>query len=169
MSNIANVLLGGCEVFFNGVSFGHTIGDVTFTRGLKVVTTRVNQYAAPAKKWIQEEEAMATVPLAETTIANLKVAMFGTTAHTNYLTGGGKAGRSLDSQGGELRLHPLAAASASDHTYDITIYKAVIESEAKITFSNAAERVIECNFVGIIVEDRADGDQLFCIGDSLAG
>lgn len=167
MSNILNVPLGVCEVFVNGSSVGHTIGGVEAVYSPEFHETKVDKFAGVAERWLIGENIMAKVPMAEATLANIKLAIpFGTqTANTAGI--GSNAGKRSSTKAVVVRLHPIANAS-NNFTDDLTILKAVVTNEITLPYKNDGERIIEAEFSGQVDESRADGSMLALIGDSLA-
>lgn len=60
---------------------------------------------------------------------------------------------------GQLDIEPL------DGGETIRIYKAKVKGEIEMTLQKAEETVIEVSFRGLMETTRADGDQLFSVGD----
>lgn len=168
---IDNVKLGVCRVTYNSVDMGLTKGGCEFTYTPEYHDTTVDQYGKTiVNKILVGENVQAKVILAESTLANIKAAcpagqLVGTA--TQKITVGSKPGKDLLSQAKTLTLHPVALPEA-DHSFDITIYKAVITSELKLNFKVEEEQVVEVVFSGLVDQSKADGDMLFCIGDPAA-
>lgn len=167
MSDIQNVELGTCKVYFDGVDLGHTIGGVEVTYTPTYHETRVDQFAGVSERWLQEETLMATVPLAESTLANILNAVTHSTDETDHITMGSEAGKRSSTYAKQLRLHPIALID-SDESADVYIHRAHVTNEITLPYKNDGERVIEATFEGLVDEARTDGDYLGLIGDSLA-
>lgn len=166
MSSVLNVELGTCKVYANGVDIGHTIGGVEVIYTPEYHETKVDEFTGVAERWLIGENIKAKVPIAESTYANLKLAIPHGTDNTDYLTVGSKAGKRSSSKTIVLKLHPIINA-ASDYSDDVTIFKAMVTSELTIPFKNDGEKIFEVEFSGMIDEGRADGSMLALIGDSL--
>lgn len=153
-----NIELGYCEVTYNNVNLGLTKGGcvVTVTPNLHEIT--VDKYGTtPVDDRDLGYRVTATVPLAEKTVANLKVAFPFGDESGGKLKLGGKVGGSIPKY--ELNLHP-AEMVAGDKSRDVTIYKAASANEVAIGHTNEGERIIQVTFKGYIDTSRPKGDQL---------
>lgn len=165
MADITNVKMGVCSVSFDGVDLGHTKGGVTVTYEPEIHDITVDLYGStPAEKVLIGQKLKAKVPLAESSIANLTVAIPESTVDGTNLTFGGEVGLRMSSVAGELVLHPIA--NDTDLSEDIIIYSAVVVSTLEIPFKVDAERILEIEFEGMIDETKSDGNMLGMIGDS---
>jgi hypothetical protein len=167
MADITNVKLGACSVNFNAVDLGHTKGGVTVSYEPEYYDIAVDKYGnTPAEKVLVGESLKVTVPLAEATLANLKIAMPAFTADgDDALTLGKEAGERMAQYAKQLILHPLANAT-DDRTEDVVIYKALVVEPIEYKFTNEGERIIEVVFQALIDETKSDGNYLGLIGDS---
>ena len=168
MSDISNVKMGVCSVTFGTTALGHTKGGVTVTYEPDIHDITVDQYGStPAEKVLIGQKLKATVPLAESSIANLAIAIPEGEAGAESIKIGGKVGLRLSDVAETLVLHPIANDS-DDLSEDVVIYKAVVTNSIEIPFKVDEERVIELEFEGLVDETRDDGDMLGLIGDSSA-
>lgn len=167
MGNILNVPLGVCKVYVNGQDIGHTIGGVEAVYSPEFHETKVDEYAGVAERWLIGENIMAKVPVAESTLANIKRVITFSEDEGDYLTVGSNAGKRASDRSVVLRLHPIANAD-SDRSDDLTIFKATVTNEVTLPYKNDGERILEAEFSGLVDESRADGSMLALIGDSLA-
>lgn len=168
MSDISNVKMGVCSVTFGTTALGHTKGGVTVTYEPDIHDINVDQYgSSPAEKVLIGQKLRATVPLAETSIANLAIAIPEGEAGAESIKIGGNVGLRLSGEAETLVLHPIANDS-DDLSEDVVIYKAIVTNSIDIPFKVDEERVVELEFEGIIDETRSDGDMLGLIGDSTA-
>ena len=165
MSSILNVKLGVCKVYFGGVDLGHTIGGVEVKYAPEYHTTKVDEFAGDAERWLVGEKLSAKVPLAENVLAVVKNAITHSTDNTDHITIGSKAGKRSSTLAELLVLHPIAN-DASDYSDDVGIYKATVENEITIAYKNDGESIIEAMFSGLVDENRTDGNLLGMIGDS---
>lgn len=165
MGNILNVKLGVCTIKFKGVDLGHTIGGVEVTYSPEYHKTKVDQYTGEVESWLVGEKLTAKVPLAESTLVQLKAAMTHGTEDGDALTLGKYAGQRSSELAGLLVLHPVANA-ANDLSDDVAIFKAHSDGEVTLPFKNDGERIIETTFNGLVDESRGDGSFLGLIGDS---
>lgn len=166
MSDVLNVELGTCKIYANGVDMGHSIGGCEFIYSPEYHDTRVDEFGGVARRWLISEDVRVRVPLAEKTLANLKRAIAHSVQGADFVSFGSKAGKSSDSAVFLLKLHPIANHEA-DFSDDVVLYKAHSVGEITIPFKNDGESIIECEFAGIIDQDRTDGNLLGLIGDSL--
>lgn len=169
MANTLNVQLGVCSVSFNGVDLGHTKGGCEFTYEPSHTDITVDQWGeTPINKILIGEKVLVKVPLAEFTIANLKVSMPETTfagAANARITGGKQTGAKATDTAAQLVLHPI---SEGTRRHDIVIYKAYVSSPIQINHKIDEVKVIEVEFGALIDESKSNGNQLFLIGDSTA-
>lgn len=167
MANTNNVKMGVCDVTFNGVDLGHTLGGVEVTYEPEYADIKVDKYGNTlADKVLIGEKFMAKVPLAEFTIANLKNAIATATfagAANSRITVGKSSGQRLSAVAYQLVLHPRAEGTRA---YDVVIHKAVVASEVLLSHKIDEQKVIEVTFEGLIDETKSDGNYLGLIGDS---
>jgi len=160
--------MGVCSVTFGTTALGHTKGGVTVTYEPDIHDITVDQYGStPAEKVLIGQKLKATVPLAESSIANLAIAIPEGEAGAESIKIGGKVGLRLSDVAETLVLHPIANDS-DDLSEDVVIYKAIVTNSIEIPFKVDEERVIELEFEGLVDETRDDGDMLGLIGDSSA-
>lgn len=166
MGTIANVNIGVCSITFNGVDLGHTAGGVEVNYTPDHVDLVVDQYGeTPFDKSLLKEELTAKVPLAENTLANLKVAIPSGELTGNKLTIGRNAGYMLSNEAKLLVLHPIRN-DAADLSEDITMYSAVVISEIMIPLKVDEQTVIEATFLALINENHSNKDYLGVVGDT---
>lgn len=166
MSDIANVKLGVCSVEFNSVDLGHTKGGVTVTYEPTYHDLMVDAYGETViDKKLLGEKFTAKVPLAESTLANLQIAIPEGTTDGSKLTIGSTVGDSLSDEAKQLVLHPIANESTNLED-DVVFHKAVVASTIELPYQNDGERIIEVEFVALIDETKTDGNYLGFIGDS---
>jgi len=165
MGNLLNVKLGVCRVTFKGVDLGYTIGGVEVTYSPEFQETKVDQYTGIAERWLIGEKLSAKVPLAESTLVQLKAGLTHGTEDGESLTLGKYAGQRSSTLAGLLVLHPVANED-TDLSDDVAIFKAHSSGEVTLPFKNDGERIIETTFDGMVDESKADGSFLGLIGDS---
>lgn len=164
---INNVRVGVCDVTFNGVDLGSTKGGVTFSYAPEYHEVNVDQYGnSPAEAYLTGERVTVKVPLAESTIANLKVAMpqgtFGG-AGNKRITLGRNSGTKLSDSAALLLLHPQ---NEGTRVNDIVLYKAAVSSQIELAHTIDGEKVIEVEFVALIDSTKSNGAYFGLIGDS---
>lgn len=173
MADATKVALGVCDVVFDSVNLGHTKGGVELSYEPVWHDVTVDHYGeSKVDKRLMGEHVVAKVPLAEYTVANLKVGIPAGTVVTDGVTPtkvrldvGSTAGLRASAEAAELALTPVDAAGV-EHT--VTIHKAIAGNQLDLAHQNDEERVIAVEFEGLIDESNADGARLFSIGDTTA-
>ena len=170
MSDATKVRLGLLNINFNGVDLGLTKGgaEVMFEPEYEDIT--VDQFGkSPIDKVLVAEKFSVKVPLAEQTLANMKIAMPTGTLTTSdgktKLTLGRDAGYKLSTNAARLILHPRANAT-DDLSEDIVMWKAVAIKETKLDYKIDGQTVIEVELMALVDTGRANGQYLGLIGDS---
>lgn len=167
MADITNVKVGVCSVTFNGVDLGHSKGGVEVSYEPVYHDVTVDKYGETVvDKVLIGEKMVAKVPLAELTIANLKVAMpqgtFAGAANTRLLLGQ-NAGARASSSAAQLVLHPYNMGTRAN---DIVFHKAFVSSTVDLKMKVDEENVFEVEFEALLDETKAQGNYLGLIGDS---
>jgi hypothetical protein len=169
MPDITNVQVGACQVTFNGVDLGHTVGGVEVTYEPVHTDVMVDAYGETVvEKYLRGEKLTAKVPLAEYTIANLRAAMPQTQfagAANARITLGAKAGKKAKEDSAQLVLHPLIEGT---RRHDIVFHKAYVASSIPLNHNNEDVKTIEVVFEALLDETKSDGNYLGLIGDSTA-
>lgn len=167
MADVTNVKVGACSVTFNGVDLGHTKGGVEVSYEPTYHDVTVDKYGETiVEKYLMGEKITVKVPLAELTIANLKVAMPQGTfagAGNTRLTLGHSAGTRATSSAAQLVLHPLNMGTRAN---DIVLHKAYVSSTVDLKMKVDEENVYEVEFEALLDESKSDGNYLGLIGDS---
>jgi len=169
MASITNVKVGVCDVTFNGTDLGHTIGGVEVTYEPVYKDVMVDAYGETVvEKYLIGEKLTAKVPLAESTIANMRNAIPQSTfagAANRRITIGAKAGKKATDDAYQLVLHPSGEGTRA---FDIVLHKAYSAESVVLSHTNDGEKIIEVTFVALLDETKADGNYLGLIGDSTA-
>lgn len=169
MPDVTNVKVGACSVTFNSVDLGHTKGGVEVSYEPIYHDVTVDKYGETVvEKYLIGEKITAKVPLAEFTIANLKVAMPQTTfagAANARITLGKSAGQKATTSAAQLVLHPLNMGTRAN---DIVLHKAYVGSTVDLKMMVDEEKVYEVEFEALLDETKSDGNYLGLIGDSTA-
>lgn len=167
MADITNVKVGACDVTYNGVDLGHTIGGVEVSYEPVYKDVMVDAYGETiVEKYLIGEKLTAKVPLAESTIANLRNAVPQSTfagAGNSRITVGAKAGKKATDDAYELVLHPSGEGTRA---FDIVLHKAYSSEAVTVSHTNDGEKVIEVTFQALLDESKSDGNYLGLIGDS---
>lgn len=169
MADATKIQLGPCSVTYKGTDLGHTIGGVTVTYTPDFHNTSVDKFGSSVvESFLVGEQLMAEFNLAEFTLANLQVAINQSTLQgDDSVSVGSTAGKKASANAGLLVLHPLAAGSGV-RDYDVSIYKGVVTGELKLEHKTDGEKLLPVTVVGLIDENRSDGNMLGFIGDSIA-
>ena len=169
MADITNVKVGVCDVTFNSVNLGHTIGGVEVTYEPVYKDVMVDAYGETiVEQYLIGEKLTAKVPLAESTIANMRNAIPQSTfagAANARITIGAKAGKKSTDDAAELVLHPSGEGTRA---FDIVLHKAISSEGITLSHTNDGEKVIEVTFTALLDETKSDGNYLGLIGDSTA-
>lgn len=167
MADVTNVKVGACSVVFNSVDLGHTKGGVEVSYEPIYHDVSVDKYGETiVEKYLMGEKITVKVPLAELTIANLKVAIpqgtFAGAANAR-LTVGHSAGTKATDNAAQLVLHPLNMGTLAN---DIVLHKAYVASVVNLQMKVDEENVYEVEFEALLDETKSDGNYLGLIGDS---
>jgi len=169
MADITNLQLGVCSVVFNGVDLGHTKGGVEVSYEPEFSDLSVDKYGNTVVDHVLVGEKLtAKVPLAEFTIANMKVAVpnatFAGAANARVLIGK-SAGTKQSSVAYQLVLHPIAEGT---RRHDVVFHKAFVSSQLTLNYKIDEQKLIEVEFTALLDETKSDGNYLGLIGDSTA-
>lgn len=169
MADITKVKVGVCSVTFNSIDLGHTIGGVEVSYEPEYKDVSVDKYGSTVvEKYLIGEKFTAKVPLAESTIDNLRNAIPQSTfagAANARITIGAAAGKKATDDAYQLVLHPTGEGTRA---FDIVIYKAYVGSTITLSHTNDGEKIIEVTFEALLDETKSDGNYLGLIGDSTA-
>lgn len=166
--NISNITVGACQLTYNGVALGHTLGGSKLTVDRKFVELEVDQYGkTPVELVLTGQDLKLETTLAEPTISNLDLVI----AEANKVTGnlgtklglGADAGFGLRAEAFPLQLHPLNRAS-TDLTADVLIYLAVNDQPIDLNYEVDKQRVFKVTFRGLVSEAYGPGFRLGQIG-----
>lgn len=168
MSNIANVRIGDCDVFFNGVALGHTKGGVEFTFEREFEDLTVDKYGSmPVDIALTGQNLLVKAYLAEITNDVMNVAVpegkYALGTLDDKLGLGTDAGYLLRQDAKALRLHPRNKA-ASDLSEDVNIWLAVSVEKVEMGYKIDEQRIIEVTFRALVDESQPDGSRLGQIG-----
>lgn len=169
MPDVTNVKMGACTATFNSVDLGHTMGGVEVSYEPVYADVMVDKYGQTVvEKYLVGEKFTAKVPLAEFTIANMKVAIPNATfagAANARATVGQVAGQRMGAVAAQLVLHPINMGTRAN---DIVLHKAVVTSQIALNHKVDEQKIIEVTFEGLLDETKSAGNYLGLIGDSTA-
>lgn len=167
MADITNVQVGVCQVTYNGIDLGHTIGGVEVSYEPTHKDVAVDKYGETVvEKYLTGEKLTAKVPLAEFTIANLRNAMPQSTfagVANSRITIGAASGKQAKVDSYQLVLHPI---NEGTRRHDIVFHKAYVASQITLNHKFDEEKIIEVVFEALLDETKSDGNYLGLIGDS---
>lgn len=175
MGDFDSIKIGVCTVKYTPAGGVET--DLGLTAGGVLVKYRARWHEIKADQYgdttidaaLIGENISVRIPMLETTVAKMKLAMPSTTLITEVagskLNIGSRPGKRAQDVAGLLVIHPISAgASVAD---DISIYKAVVlDSEIELPYKIDGERVLQVDFVAIVDKNKTDGNLLAHIGDA---
>ena len=174
MGDLTAIQIGRQNITFDGTDLGHTDGGCEFSYEPEYTDIMVDAFGKTvADKVLVGEAVKVKVPMVETTLDKVKIAMptgifvEDTANSTQKLTIGSAPGKKLSDYAGELILHP-ANLDVSDVSKDITLHKAVVTSEVVLPFKIDEKTVYEVEFLALIDDTKEDGNYLATIGDPAA-
>lgn len=170
--NVNNVVLGPCDVMFGTNDLGYTKGGVEVTIATTTHEVNVDQFGdTPINEYIQGRTVQVKVPMAESDLNKLVLAIPGAVLITDHTTPAkiklavsSSVGVSLRAAAAKLVLHPNALIS-SDHSQDFTIALASPSGNLDFAYNFNNERVYNVVFKGY--PDATTG-LLFTMGDDSA-
>ena len=157
--DVTKIHLGRCSVEYNNVDLGATLGGCELHYIPEFHLTKVDNYTGYVKQTLVSERVTAVVRLAESSIANLKVAM------PAGSTSGGATPTQIDVGGGSAT-DQLLVLTPSDSSYVITIHKALVVSEVTLPFTVNGERMVEVTFEALTDTTKDAGKELMEIKES---
>jgi hypothetical protein len=159
MANAQNIKIGHANVIWKGVDLGHTMGGITVSYEPEYTDIKANDFSGVIDKVLTAEKWTITVPLAESTLANITKAI-GTASATSATLSkvGSKTGKRLNAVAGELFLNP------TDGSEDVVFYKAVPVESVELNYEIDNERIVEVTFEALVDESKTDGNLLGHIG-----
>jgi hypothetical protein len=142
--------IGAGELSVNSIDVGHTTEEgIVVMLEPNVHLHRSGKWGmTPVKASIIGYEVTVQITMAETTLANLKKAIAGSTTGGNNVQIGGLAGREVN--GSEITLTPF------DGTHSWTFRNAVPTSPVEVLYQVENERVYQVTFTALVDEDSPD-------------
>lgn len=170
-TNATNVQLGTCSVAFGATDLGLTKGGVEVTVSTNTYKITVDQFGATElNEYVLGRTAMVKVPMAETDVEKLAVAIPGSTLVTDSVDTTKKkllvksdVGLALRSYAQKLVCDPIASTSTANQNFTMPI--AAPKGEFKFSFKHDEERIYEVEFTGY--PDLTTG-VVYIIGDESA-
>lgn len=168
MSQIANVRIGDCDVFYNSVHLGHTKGGVEFTFEREFEDLTVDQYGSmPVDIALTGQNLTIKAMLAEITNDVMNVAIpegkYALGTADDKLGLGTDSGYLLRQDAKPLRLHPRSRA-LTDLSEDVNIWLAVSTENVELGYKIDEQRIIETTFRALVDESQPSGARLGQIG-----
>ncbi|BBI61673.1 hypothetical protein [Vreelandella sulfidaeris] len=139
-----NIKLGACDVTFKSVALGLTKGGVEVSVETSTYPITVDQHGETAvDEFITKRQFKVTVPLAETKLDLLGLALPGSTVENGQLIVKDGIGLSLIDSAGALQLIPTTGGSAEE---PITFLKANTAGNFSFAYRHNEERVYNVEF-----------------------
>lgn len=165
-----DIKLGPCNVTYDGVDLGATIGGVEVQVATTTHETKVDQLGETVvKEYITGRNVSVKVPLAEATVDNMVALMPGATKVVDAtdptkmrVDVAVSPGFDLLKAAKPLVLHPVHLP-LEDKSEDFTVNLANCAGELNFAYQLDQERVFTCNFKGY--PDAEKGYQLYSYGD----
>ena len=154
-----DIKIGPANISWDGNDLGLTKGGISFSVETGTYAVTVDQFGEiEVDEVIQSRKVMVTVPMVETTIANMNLIMPGSTVTGGKVDVSSGIGLSLLSIAKPLIIIPKGVTDGSE---TITIPLAATAGNAEFTYQSNEERVYNVTFRGYI--DTAT-DHLFSYG-----
>lgn len=172
--------VGACNVFWTPASgsetpLGDTFGGVKINVATETQEIEVDQKMDAVDEIITKRTVTVEVPLAEYNMDNLLLAFPGSKIITDATTETKKqlvitsiSGASMVTYGGQLRLHPLAAASDTDVSKDWTFFNAAPTGNFDVTYDKQNLKVIGLSFKAYVSTATDTLDMICAFGDTSA-
>jgi hypothetical protein len=143
--------IGPCQVKFGGVDLGYTEEDVMFEDTLETVDIKYSQTGTNPQKMIATgRKVVATVPLAQATIARLNGLVPGGVVSSNKILVSNPVGLDLTTLAGILELTRIVSGVPSTQKEEVLrIFKAVPAVDFKLAFGSSKTKVVNVTFTGI--------------------
>lgn len=162
---------GPCNIIFDGVNIGHTLGGVTFTAAREFTKVMVDKYGSTPIDFILNgttatiEFVLAQDEYRQRDISMPESSSYDGAGSLDRADIGGDAGYSLRTDAKELRIHPLKRA-VSDFTDDIVIYKAVSTGDVEVPYKVDEQQVVPITMTALVDEAYGVGRRLGHIGSA---
>ncbi len=169
--DVAEAVIGACDVSFEGTDLGSTDAPCTvkYTQTLKEF--QAQQSTMVGRVWPTLEAVEIKTPLSEHNLAKLRH-VFPTGEYTLDGTkekvelGGGLWDQTVDY--GELILQPTGVPIVADDNHRYTIHKAYVSDVAEIGLDRENHRIVMVTWKAIEDTTKAAGNRLLTIGDTTA-
>lgn len=157
-ADASEVLTGPYEVYIDGVSVGHTEGDITAQVGTQTREQLVSKFGeSPVDIIHTGYKFTATFTVAQWVLANISALIPRATSSGTSVFIGRQAGTKLSNDSFALKLKSLVAG---DDTRNVVMYKAVVTGNGDITLNSEGDKVLEVTVMALVDETRADGKNL---------
>jgi len=163
--DITKLQIGHYNATFDGTALGYTREGSTFEYDPQYAPIRVDDYGeTPVDYRGAGERVSVKIRLAQNDLATMAEAFPQATAAAERIDGGAIAGASMRAKAGVLHLTPAISGMGED----VTLWKAVCISKITLDYKINDQFVYELEFVGLPDTNKAEGKQLFTIGDTTA-
>lgn len=154
--------LGPCQVTFNSVDLGKTLGGVTFRDSMNQVPVMEDQAGStPVDHILTGRNIQVEVPMSRSTLAQLTTVIPGSSSFGSFTIVSNHAGIARAANAAQLVLTPLVDGVASGDS--LTIYKASPITDIELTFDNENQRVYKVMFN--VYPDSENSNRLYKIGN----
>lgn len=155
--------LGPCQITFNSVDLGKTMGGVTFKDSMNQVEVKEDQAGTtPVDHILTGRVIHVEVPMSRSTLAQLAAVLPGASNYGSYIKVFNQAGITRLDNAAALVLTPLVDGVASGDA--LTIFKASPITDIELAFDNENQRVYKVMFN--VYPDADNNDQLYQIGNT---
>ena len=155
--------LGPCQITFNSVDLGKTMGGVKFRDGMSQVPVMEDQAGTtPVDHILTGRTISVEVPMSRSTLAQLSKVIPGSSSFGSYLKVSNHAGIARASSAAKLVLQPLVDGVPSGDA--LTIWKASPVTDIELNFDNENQRVYKVTFN--VYPDASGANRLYQIGNT---
>lgn len=156
--------LGPCQVTFNSVDLGTTLGGVIFRDSMNQVVVGEDQAGTtPVDHILTGRSIQVEVPLSRSTLAQLVAVIPGNSNYSSYMIVNNQAGIARAASAQKLVIQPLVNGAPSADA--LTIFKASPITDIELTFDNENQRVYKVTF-NVYPDTAANNNRLYQIGNT---
>ena len=153
--------LGPCQITFDSVDLGKTMGGVTFRDSVVEVKVLEDQAGStPVDTILTGRTIEVEVPMSRSTLAQLAKVIPGASNGGSYVLVKNQAGIARAANAALLVLQPLVDGVASGDA--LTIFLASPSTDIELTFDNENQRVYKVKFIAY--PDADNSNRLYQIG-----
>lgn len=155
--------LGPCQITFNSVDLGKTMGGVIFRDSMNQVPVMEDQAGStPVDHILTGRNIQVEIPMSRSTLAQLTAVLPGASSYGSYTVVNNQAGIARAATAAKLVIQPLVDGSPSADA--LTIWKASPITDIELTFDNENQRVYKVLFN--VYPDASNNNRLYQIGNT---